>query len=90
MVELTIANYHKMRAAEREAFEPLFCNLSGGVANVILTRNQEPKFFAGVTNSGRVCWTHDMRLAQPVAEEDILFYEKKANETLLPLWPYAR
>jgi hypothetical protein len=75
---------------EPEPEHSFVSNLCEEVANVIITRVKEPRFFAGQKRNGDFVWSHDMRFAKRVSEDLIHIYEEKLGETLLPLWPYAR
>lgn len=60
------------------------------IQNVILSRETEPRFFAGVIRgSGRPVWVSDITKAQPVSSERVHLYEEKLGTELYPLWPYA-
>jgi hypothetical protein len=58
--------------------------------NVIVVRNSEPRYYAGMTRGGRTVWAHDMKLARPISGDLVHLYEEKLGEELIPLWPYAR
>ena len=58
--------------------------------NVIVVRNSEPRYYAGMTRSGRPVWAHDMKMGKPISGDLVHLYEEKLGEELIPLWPYAR
>jgi len=58
--------------------------------NVIISRVQTPRYYAGTKRNGQVIWTHDPKFARAVSENHIHMYEEQLGLDLFPEWPYAR
>ena len=95
VAERYLKNYMQMRLPESPALtspvERVVSSLDDTFNHetVILARAEEPRFFAGQLNSGRIVWEYNALKAKRVSREFVQGYESKLGCELFAMWPYV-